>query len=234
MGGCATALGGGAAALYNPAMLLEEANGGAVFWSPARFGLTELGSAAGSWVQSLGGWTASLSLQRFGFDLYAEHRIGCAAAVTLARGVSAGLRLSALHMQAARYGSTVVPLVDAGVRCSLGEGLSAAATGFTLNMPSIDDEERLPSGLSLGIAWQDEQFCVAFDAEKEARTGINLRLGAEYRVYGLLSLRCGAATLTREWTAGIGVHRASLHFAYAIAVHSELGATHTVGIGFEP
>ncbi len=235
MGGCAAALQGStAAALFNPAALSAVKTGGSVFWTPARFGLTELGSAAGVWVQAFDGGAVAVSLQRFGYALYAEHRLGCAASVPLTEDLSVGLRLSALHIEIARYGSTMLPLVDAGVRCRIADGLSAGAVAFAVNMPSIDGDERLPSGLSMGLAWQDDDFCLAVEAEKEARADIGLRMGAEYRIFKLFQVRCGAATLTGEWTAGLGVRRSSFRVAYAVAIHSELGATHTIGIGFEP
>lgn len=235
MGGCATALeGDAAAALMNPAMLYGQASGGLLFWTPTRFGLTELGSAAGVWVQSLSGWNAAVGLQRFGSELYAEHRIHCAAAFPVGGALSAGVRLAALHIGIVHYGSIVVPLVDAGVRCRLSEGFTLAASGYSLNMPSIGDGERLPAGLSAGLAWEDDECTLALDGEKESRQDLNLRLGAEYRFLERFALRCGAATLSRIWTAGFALRHASFRIEYALAVHSELGVTHTVGIGFEP
>jgi hypothetical protein len=124
--------------------------------------------------------------------------------------------------------------VDIGVRCSVVEGLEVAAVGFALNMPLIDDDERLPAGLSVGLAWQHEGMLLALDCEKEARSAANFRVGAEYRLHRHFVLRCGAGTLTRQWTAGFALHSGALRIEYALAFHSELGATHTVGIGFEP
>ncbi|MBR9977690.1 MAG: hypothetical protein KFH87_06330 [Bacteroidetes bacterium] len=235
MGGAGMAVAGGAeSALRNPAMLLAAAGGGVLCVTPARFEMTELASAAAVWTEALAGWNAALALQRFGHELHAEHRIGAIVAVPLAASLAAGVRISALHIGFERYGGTMLPVLDVGVRCMLGGGVQVGAAGFALNMPSIDHDERIPAGLSAGVAWRDDGLLLALDYEKDARVATNLRLGAEYRLLDRLLLRCGASTLTREWTAGFGLRHASLILDYAYALHTELGATHTIGIGFQP
>ncbi len=235
MGGCAAAVQGGAeTALYNPAMITGSTGGGVLLWTPARFGMTELGSAAGAWLHPFQSWVAAVSVQQYGYELYAEHRMDLSAAIPIGPALSAGLRISALHIEISRYGSTLVPLVDAGVRCGIAEGLEAAAVGFALNMPAIAPDERMPAGLCAGLAWTHDGLLLTLDCEKEARHPMNLRFGAEYGFLEHFALRCGTATVSRTWTAGFAVRRGALRFEYAAAIHTELGATHTVGIGFEP
>lgn len=235
MGGAGVAVAGGAAsALRNPAMLCAAAGGGVLCVTPARFEMTELASAAALWTQPLDGWTVGLALQRFGHTLHAEHRIGAVVAVPLAASLAAGVRISALHIGFERYGGTILPVLDVGVRCMLGGGVQVGAAGFAVNMPSIDEDERMPAGLSVGVAWRDDGLLLALDCEKDARVASNLRLGVEYRLLDRILLRCGASTLTRQWTVGFGLRHASLLLDYAYALHTELGATHTVGIGFQP
>ncbi|MFZ1728812.1 MAG: hypothetical protein WBQ23_02890 [Bacteroidota bacterium] len=235
MGGCAAAISGGAeTALFNPAMLAGSEDGGILFWTPSRFGMTELGAAAGVWSQTFSGFNTAVSLQRFGFELYSEHRLDVSAALPVGGAIAAGARISALHINIARYGNTIIPIIDFGVRCRVADGLEAAAVGFALNMPSIADEERLPAGISAGLAWQHDGLLLALDCEKESRSDVNLRLGTEYRLLPEFAIRFGAATLTRQWTAGFAVGHGAFRVEYALSVHSELGASHTVGIGFEP
>jgi hypothetical protein len=235
MGGCSSAVAGGAeTALFNPAMLVGSPDGGLLFWTPSRFGMTELGAAAGVWSQSFSVLNTAISIQRFGFALYSEHRLDANIALPISGTISAGARISALHINIARYGSTVIPLIDFGVRCGIAEGLEVGAVGFALNMPSIDGDERLPAGLSTGIAWRHEGMLLALDCEKESRQGADIRMGAEYRPIREFALRCGAGTLDRQWTAGFALQHGTLRVEYALSIHSELGATHTVGIGFEP
>jgi hypothetical protein len=235
MGGCAVAVRGGAeTALYNPAMLAGAAGGAVLLWTPARFGMTELGAAAAAWTHPFGKWNAAVGVQRYGFDLYAEHRVDCSVALPLGGSLAAGVRVSALHIDIARYGNAIIPMVDAGVRCGIAAGLEIAAVGLALNMPTLDGDERLPAGLCGGLAWTHDGVLLALDLEKESRHPLNMRFGAEYRFLGHVALRCGTATVNRTWTAGLALIRGALRFEYAAAIHTELGATHTVGIGFEP
>ena len=221
-------------ALRNPAMLIGAAGGGLLCWTPGRFGMSELGSVAAAWAQPFEGWTAAIDAQRYGFELYAEHRAGASAAIQLGDRLSAGLRLSVLHLGIKGYGSAALPVLDAGVGFSLSGELQVAAAAYAVNMPSPTEDERLPVQLVTGIAWRHEGLLLAVDLEKESRLDLGLRGGAEYRLLDVLALRCGISTLSRQWTAGFAVERGSFRVSYALALHSELGTTHSVGIGFQP
>lgn len=221
-------------ALRNPAMLAGAAGGGVLYWTPGRFGMSELGSAAAAWSQPFDGWTAAVDVRRFGFELYAEHRAGLSAATHLGERMSAGLRLSVLHIGIEGYGSAVQPVLDAGIGFRLSEDVQVAAAAYAVNMPSLAEGERLPVQLVTGLAWRHEGLLLVLDLEKESRLDLGLRAGAEFRLLDVLALRCGGSTLSRQWTTGFAVERGSFRVSYALALHSELGATHSVGIGFEP
>lgn len=235
MGGAAAAVpvtGGGAT--RNPALLAGAACGGVLSWTPARFGMHELGTAAASWTQPFDGITAAVEVQRFGSDSYAEHRLGAGAGLRVGGMLSCGLRVSLLHIGIARYGETLLPVVDAGAGLALSEEIQVGISGMAVNMPSVADDERLPTELAAGICWRHAGMLVALDLEKETRHPLNPRIGMEITLLGVLALRCGLSHLTRQWTAGIGLTHGVFRIDYALALHSELGATHTAGIGFAP
>jgi hypothetical protein len=234
LGGAGVAAGGSAeSVLGNPALVTLAPDGGLICWTPARFGMSELGAAAAAWSQSFHGWGAAIVLQRFGFGAYAEHRAGLAVSTGLGDRLAAGLRLSALHIGIERYGNTIVPLLDAGVVFAPADGFRIGASGSSVNMPAIDGDERLPVLLAAGLAWEHDGLLVVLDAEKETRHDVNMRGGVEYRLLEILSLRCGVSTRTRQWSTGFALDHGVFRIAYTMSMHSELGASHTVGIGFE-
>lgn len=234
MGGASAALAGMEALWGNPAMLAGTAVGGSVCWTPARFGMGELAEAAAGGVMPAGEWTFAASLVRFGYEAYAEHRAGIGIAMEAGTSFSLGMRLQALHIGIRGYGDALVPMVDVGAGLRLGEELRLGVVARTVNMPTVADDERLPVELAIGIAWTHEQLLLLCDMAKEARVDADLRFGVEYQLLGVLALRAGYSTLSREWSSGLGLRHSSFVVGYAFALHSELGATHTVGLGFTP
>ena len=235
MGGAAAAVPGQSADVpRNPALLAGIPRSGAVHWTPARFGMGELGSAAASWVQPIGGGAVAAELQRYGGEAYAEHRLGAGVGVDIGERLTAGARLSLLHVGIARYGESSVPVVDVGALFAVTDAFRVGVSGSAINMPSVAGDERIPMELTAGASWRHAGMLVALDVEKETRHDVNLRLGTEVTLLDVLALRCCVSTVTRQWTAGLGLWRGIFRVDYAIAVHSELGATHTVSVGFAP
>ena len=88
--------------------------------------------------------------------------------------------------------------------------------------------------LALVVAWEHDGLLLLLDVEKEARWDAALRAGVEYHALGPLLLRCGYTNLSRQWSAGFGLRQGAFELGYAVALHSELGATHSVGVAIAP
>ncbi|MBR9975826.1 MAG: hypothetical protein KFF77_09625 [Bacteroidetes bacterium] len=230
MGGAGVALHGVEAVLGNPAMLVGSRTGAMLCWTPARFGMTELADAAAGGSVSFDRWTAAVDVRRFGYEKYAEHRAGIAVAVAPAQRVSVGARMGVLHFGIEGYGSTSVFQLDLGAAIRFGEEFRLAAAAYAVNMPSFAEDERLPLRLAFGLAWEHDGLLLLLAMEKETRWDADLRAGVEYIVLGPLRLRCGYANLSRQWSAGFGLRQGAFELGYAMMLHSELGATHTVGL----
>lgn len=241
-GARAAGMGGVSAALpvpeagmaWNPAMLAGSAGGGVLGWTPARFGLHELGTAAVAWAQPFGAITVAIDLRRYGAETYAEHRLGASVATHIGTRLSGGIRVSLLHIGIARYGSTLLPIIDAGAGLAVTEEIRVGVVGAVLNTPTLSGDERIPTRCAAGLSWTHAGMLVALDLEKETRHDVNLRVGTEWTLLGVLALRCGMSTISRQWTAGIGFAYGVFRIDYGLAIHSELGVTHTAGIGFAP
>ena len=234
MGGSGCALPGAGFASLNPALITFEATGGAVWWTPSRFGVTELGAIAAEWNQGFSGISAGAALQRFGYDVYSEHRFDVSAGAWLGSGLALGMRGSLNTVHILRYGNAVAMSVDAGLHFSPASHWHAAAVIRNLAAEAFADDESIPLQMRIGAAWTDERLLLACDLEKDARYPLTVRAGVEFRPVPLLALRVGAVNTPALFTAGAGLLLSSVQAQYAVSVHPDLGWTHSIGIGFQP
>ncbi len=234
MAGSGCALPGIGLTALNPALITWEKTGGAVYWTPSRFGMTELGAMAIEWNQGFSGFTAGAALQRFGYDVYSEHRLDVSAGMRVGGGLALGIRgvLHTVHIE--RYGSTAAAGLDAGLLFSPAERWHAGASVRHIAGGAFADGEELPLQMRLGVAWSVSNLRLACDLEKDARYPLTVRTGVEFRPAKVLALRIGAVNTPATFTAGAGLLLSSVQAQYAVSVHPELGWTHSIGIGFQP
>lgn len=234
MGGAGCALGGAGFVLLNPAALTADGSGGSVYWTPQRFGLTELGSVNAGWQHTLSSWAAGAQLQRFGYAMYSEHRLDVSASVMVDSSIALGVRTSLHHVSIARYGNAMGTGVDIGIRIALGGGITLGATADNALQLPFTAAERLPQALRLGVGWQSGGLILALDAESRMRSALCLRFGGEYALHDAVRFRIGMAHDPQIVTVGCGLRLAGIDVEYAVQVHPDLGWTHTAGIGFQP
>lgn len=234
MGGSGCALPGIGLASLNPALIAFEATGGAVYWTPSRFGMTELGTMGGEWNHRISGINAGVALRRFGYEVYSEHRLDVSAGTQLGGGLALGIRgaLHTVHIE--RYGSAAAMGLDAGLLFSPADGWHAGASIHNLAASAFAQGESLPLNMRIGVAWVTERLRLACDLEKDARYPLTLRAGVEFRPVNMLALRIGVVNVPSSFTTGIGLLLSSVQAHYAVSVHPDLGWTHFIGIGFQP
>lgn len=234
LGGGGCGLPGAGLTALNPALITSETTGGAVWWTPSRFGMTELGAIAAEWNQGFSGFSAGTALQRFGYDVYSEHRLDVSAGAQLGGGLALGIRgaLNTVHIR--RYGSAAAMAVDAGLHFSPASQWHAGAVIRNLAAGRFADGESLPLQMRIGAAWTGERLHLTCDLEKDARYPLTVRAGVEFRPVPLLALRIGAVNTPALFTAGAGLLLSSMQMQYAVRVHPDLGWTHSIGIGFQP
>ncbi len=233
MAGTGIALHGGH--LLNPALLATVPSAGAVLqWTPSRFGLTELGDASAAWAQPFGAVTARLSVQHSGFDAYHELRTEAAAAGQVAPRLLLGAAAAMQHVSMARYGGGAAWGMDIGALLEFAPGLCCAAVAENVLQLPFAEDERMPVRLRMGMGWDAGALRIAADLEKESRHALMVRLGVEYVFEHCFFLRAGVGTAPGEGAGGFGVRAGCWDIGYAVAVHPDLGWTHTVGIGFQP
>jgi hypothetical protein len=234
MGGAGSALGIGGMPMINPALLPEYGTGGEVYWMPQRFGFSELGSVAAGWAQNISESSASLSVQRFGYEMYNEHSVDASLASSIGAGLALGVRGTLHAVSIARYGSSYAAGLDIGAQIRLSESCSIGAVVWNAIQSAFAEGERLPVSVRVGAGWHSGGLQLLADAESCTRSAPTLRLGVEYGFEETVFLRLGAMTVPAMFTGGCGFAYRGYILSYAVSVHPDLGWTHMAGIGFRP
>lgn len=133
---------------------------------------------------------------------------------------------------------------DVGAQLRLGEawtlGLSALHLGQLSALESAADPT--PSAYRAGVAWQralsdNVGAAFALDGVQPGDSSVQVRAGAELRLYRMLALRAGsqfseAFDGRQAFTAGAGFQWQGLGVDYAWAPFGVLGSTHRVGLSW--
>jgi hypothetical protein len=238
MGGACVSLPGDLwAAMRNPALLTEVRLSAAAAWQPGRFGLTELSSASMAGAMHFGTFGIGAGVSHFGGPLYRELLPSAGFGMRIGEQVSLGAQASLLCLSIDRYGSTTVPVLDAGATVRVVPSLLLAAAAGNVTHAAIVGSitDRLPVTLRLGACWNpDSAMLLQAEIDKDMRWPATMRFGGEYRPLDMISLRAGATT--KPWTVsgGFGLRLGGMLFDYAYSWHPDLGGSHALGIGIEP
>ncbi|MBU2574617.1 MAG: PorV/PorQ family protein [Elusimicrobia bacterium] len=109
------------------------------------------------------------------------------------------------------------------------------ATNIGPNVKFDRDPEPVPTAIGLGTSMKllDETLTFALDVGGPITQGVGLRLGAEYLILNILSLRAGYEPSIDEGSGvrgGVGFKIGRAQFDYAFLPAGELGQTHHAGI----
>lgn len=155
--------------------------------------------------------------------------------------VDLGLGLRGLQRQLAGLSQSGVE-ADLGARVRLGGGWALALSTQHLGTisPLESHADPLPGTLRAGVAWERSLSdnigaSFALDGVQAVDSAVQLRAGAEMRIYHMLALRAGsqfseAFDGRQAFTAGLGLAWQGLGLDYAWAPFGVLGNTHRIGL----
>ena len=171
--------------------------------------------------------------QRFGGALYSETRVGVGYGYRVGQ-ISVGGRVEMLQISIEGLGSRRVALVSLGGQAELVPGrLTLGVYGYNLGQARLASyqDERVPTVLRAGLAYRPTaQVLLAVETEKDVERSANFKAGVEYRPVEALAARVGAATLSEEMSAGVGVRLKDFGLDYTAAFQSVLGFSQHLSI----
>lgn len=219
------------AAYANPALYATfQSITSSITYVPARFSLTELQSSAASLVVPIRGYSPSVSLHRYGYELYSETTVSIANARRIGDRVLVGGKLNWYHLSIHRYGSASAFGVNAGVYVEVSHQLAASAVVSNINRPTIGQgRSAVPQVIIAGLSYRPFPLLkVGTELRKDIRFEPELTVGAEYFLTEVFLVRGGFNDRPARGAGGFSVKTQTAHLDYAFQWHSELGHTHFI------
>lgn len=204
-----------------------------VYYTPSPFQLEQLSNYGLVLSHALSSVHLAYGLQSFGFSLYKESIGSVSAAVKLSEDFTAGMSLQCCHIAIENYGSSTTAVTDIGAIYSCSELINIGVSLQNLTGSSFGSDDDLPQTLLSGISFRpDETTSINIDLVKDIRYDLTYRVGIEFTPIEYLTFRCGTDGSSQQLFGGFSVHVSGVQINYGIAIHSELGMTHSFGISF--
>ncbi len=172
-----------------------------------------------------------------GYSAYNETKIGISYARKLADFISIGGQVDFLNTKIEGYGSKFITTFELSVYTKPIKELTIAAHIYNPLKITIDDfsGEKIATTLRIGAAYNImEKANVSVEVKKDIREDFQFKVGIDYQVIDILSIRAGVTTDPIMGTFGFGLKiKENLRIDLASSYHQRLGFSPHIGISYE-
>lgn len=180
--------------------------------------------------------TACITLARFGGSLYHETLFGIGMSHKLSN-VSIGLKINYLQVSAQNSGTRRTWVGELGGRMLLRKNLAIGAYIYNFNRAKVVhfNDERHPIWMKAGFSYFPSQALnINFQIDKDIDFSPMVRVGIAYQVTKKIVLRVGVSNHPYVATAGLGLKLWNFAFDYAYQTHTDLQASNTLSMTYQP
>ena len=106
---------------------------------------------------------------------------------------------------------------------------------MNINNPKVGEDNRheLPQKIAMGISYNPyDNVITSIEFKKTMDWETEIHVGAEVKVFEILTLRCGVRNNPASYSAGASFNLYDITIDYAYNTHSTLGGTHHFGVGY--
>ena len=232
MGGASVGFQDEQAIFHNPAGLMGVKQANALLSSEMRFGMTELKPMGAAFITPFESGVIGVTFQNFTFDSYRENKLGVAYARRLSAKFNVGVQLAYEHLKIGEYGSRSLLHFEIGCNALIAKDLVLSALIFNPLTIKINEEERTPSVLRLGLAYTiNQKVLICLETEKDILFPASFKFGFAYKVVESMTLRCGFHTAPSVISFGLG-YKINPNFTIdaALTNHPILGSTPALSV----
>ena len=218
-------------ASVNPAILTgSKINSAAISATPARFGLTELGSYEICYNRNLNYLNAGVRSSLFGFELYKELTFGLTLSKNISENIHAGININYKNISIKYYGNNGAIFFDFGVMHTINKRISYGFSFINFNGAEIGGD-KLDQIFNTGLSYYAlDNFLLSFRIEKNILYNTSYDAGFEYRIIPEFAIRLGINSEPEMFFGGLGFKYSDLMFDYAFSFHNILGDTHSLSL----
>ncbi|PIB37439.1 hypothetical protein BFP72_06485 [Reichenbachiella sp. 5M10] len=196
------------------------------------YGLSELSSIAAGLCSPLWHGTLGVGAYRYGNQSLHEQRVNLGYSYRLGI-VSLGLNLSYYQLSLESNGTRHHYMVDFGGIAEISKQLYFGAHISNINQASINVNERVPTYMKTGLSYRpNESLMLNTEVQKNLDDPLVFKIGVEYQVIEMLSLRMGFKTEPFVSNFGLGFSPKRLKIDYAFGIHPDLGDIHQISFAY--
>lgn len=177
-----------------------------------------------------------LSFQRYGFSAYNEMKIGFAYAKKFHKQLAIALNINYFQIKIDNYGSSNGFSVDIGVIYHYNEQLTFGAFSGNPSQQKYSSKEieaKIPSSINVGATYKaSDKLLIATTVAKILKEPIDVKIGFDYKIIDLFSLRAGLSVKPFKQYAGFGLNYKKILLDMAAAYDPNLGYAPQIAIGY--
>ncbi len=216
----------------NPAALSNDSSfQSSVFYSPSPFQLDQLSNYGLITIHRFDFLNVGVGLNSFGFSLYRESTVSITGGTMITESFGAGMSVHLCHLIIEGYGSSSSGVVDLGAIYSVLDDINIGISINNLTGAAFGGEDDIPTVFLSGVSYRMAENALAnLDMIKDVRYNTAFRAGFEFSPHEIVVIRGGTQGQPSRLFGGLGITIVPFQINYAVATHSELGLTHSIGI----
>lgn len=235
LGGISSVVEGPHAVFNNLASGLKSQTSTYYLSSARRFDLSELTSVSfGAAIPSFSSGMFGLQVSSYGFEAYNERYFGVGYAQELMDKLAISGRLGLEMLDLGEYGRANTIVYQLGLFGSISPELQYGVTIANPEAQEVDDSDPVVSSLRFGLAYTVSDKVKSYlEVEKSLPESLSVRVGLNYSIHPLLSLRTGYSTSPGQNSFGFSYKiLKTLHLDVAMLYDPILGITPVLSIGW--
>jgi len=176
------------------------------------------------------------SFQHYGFTAYNELKMGLAYAKKFGNAFTAALNINYHQLKITNYGLKNGLSIDGGILYCYSERLIFGAfvqNPYKQKFSNIDIEAPIPTTFNIGASYHlTDKVLIAAGIDKIVERATAIRMGIEYKIIEILSLRTAISTQPFKQYAGFGLKYEKLSFDMASSYDENIGYSPQISIGY--
>lgn len=233
MGSVSAALSGRYSMAGNIAGIAYEKASLLYFTGESRYNVPFFRSASATAVFPLSTGVSGFSIFRFGDRTYSEQMISLGFGHKIAR-YAGGVKVNLLQLMIAEQQTRYNILLEMGGLADISHRLSFGAYVYNFNAAGWSKKDVRKVKILAGVKWKPtEVLSIYTEIEKEAVYAPRIKIGGEYLLQKILSVRAGVSSNPFKNHFGAGLRYKRLLLEYGMIIHHDLGAEQILAIAFQ-
>ncbi|MGV8880173.1 MAG: hypothetical protein ACOH2A_14220 [Sphingobacteriaceae bacterium] len=177
-----------------------------------------------------------ISFQTYGFEAYADQKIGFAFARNFGKKLAIALNLNYHQLYISKYGNASTFSFETGMQYRVNDKFIIGAHIANPNKSDYDarvNAQLLSIYRAGGSYIFSDKITLSAEINKIADYGTDINAGLSYQFFELLTLRGGISAQPFKQYAGFGLHYQQLFLDFAVSSHPVLGYSPQMALAYE-